>query len=349
MLDATVRTQVGSLSLEVELSVAGGEIAAVLGPNGAGKTSLLRALAGLIPLDSARVVLDGHTYEDTSSRRRVPTERRPIGFVFQDYLLFPHLSVLENVAYGLRARGWRRADARRAARGWLERMALVKHADSKPRDLSGGQAQRASLARALAIEPKLLLLDEPMSALDAGARAEVRRDLRRHLRSFPGTRLLVTHDPLEALVLADRVVIVEDGKIVQVGTVDDLRAKPRSSYVAELVGLNLYRGTAANGRIEVQSGGVITAASGASGEVFAAIHPRAVALYSQRPEGSPRNVWPGRVRDLDFEGDRVRVRLDGPVPVVAEVTAAAVSDLLLAEGDDAWAAVKASEISVYAA
>jgi molybdate transport system ATP-binding protein len=348
MLHAAVRAEVGRLALDVELAVFDGEIVAVLGPNGAGKTSLLRAVAGLIQMRAGRIELDDTELEDTSSGRRVPTEQRPIGFVFQDYLLFPHLSAVENIAYGLRARGARRADARRAAHTWLERMGLSGSAAAKPRELSGGQAQRIALARALAIEPKLLLLDEPLSALDVGARAEVRRDLRRHLRSFSGTRLIVTHDPLEAAVLADRVIIIEQGHVIQEGTMDELRTRPRSLYVADLVGLNLYRGTAFNGRIDLPSGGRLNA-PGAAGEVFAVIHPRSVALYRQRPAGSPRNVWWGRVRELDFEGNRVRVHLRGRVPVVAEVTIAAVSELRLAEGDELWASVKASEISVYAA
>jgi len=346
-LHAHVGLALGALELDAELAAGGGEVVGLLGPNGAGKTTLLRALAGLVPLRGGRVELDGAVLEEPASGRRVPAERRPVGFVFQDYLLFPHLSVLENVAFGLRARGVRRAEARRLALGWLERVGLAGRAGARPRALSGGQAQRVALARALATEPRLLLLDEPLAALDAGARVEVRRELRRHLASFEGVRLLVTHDPLEAMTLADRLVVLEGGRVTQSGSPAEVSARPRSAYVAELVGLNLFRGRAAGGTIELAGGGTLVAASGGHGEVFAAVHPRAVALYRQPPAGTPRNVLPGSVEDLDTAGDRVRVRVAGRVPVVAEVTPAAVAELGLATGGPVFAVVKATEVAVY--
>ena len=346
-LEAGVRTNLGSLALDARLTVGDGEVVALLGPNGAGKTTLLRALAGLVGLEAGRVVVDGEVMEDTTQNYRVPTERRPIGFVFQDYLLFPHLSVLENVAFGLRARGVSRSDARHEALGWIERMGLRAHAGVRPSALSGGQSQRVALARALAVGPKLLLLDEPLAALDAGARREVRRDLKRHLESFVGARLLVTHDPLEALILADRLCVLEKGRIVQEGSMDDLRARPRSTYVADLVGLNLYRGAARGDRVELPSGEVIRVPGVGRGDVFAAVHPRAVAVHRARPEGSPRNVWRGRVAGLDMEGDRVRVKLEGTISMVAEITPSAVEELGLRQGDEAWISVKASEVTIY--
>jgi molybdate transport system ATP-binding protein len=348
-LEAQVALRLGQLALDAALSVATGELVVLLGPNGAGKTTLLAALAGLVPIEDGRVELDGEVLEDAGTGLRVPTERRPIAVVFQDYLLFPHLSVLENVAFGLRARGMRRAEARRRAAAWLDRVGLADRAEVRPRALSGGQAQRVALARALATEPRLLLLDEPLAALDAGARVEVRRELRRHLASFEGTRLLVTHDPLEAMTLADRLVVLESGRVTQVGSPAEVSARPRSSYVAELVGLNLFRGRAAGGRIELEGGGTLVAAGEHHGEVLAAVHPRAVALYRRAPEGTPRNVWPGTVEALDATGDRVRVRMTGPVAVVAEVTPAAVAELDLAAGGTVWAAVKATEVAVYSA
>ncbi|MFL5881759.1 MAG: ABC transporter ATP-binding protein, partial [Actinomycetota bacterium] len=186
-LEARLALTLGRLRLEAELAVATGELVVLLGPNGAGKTTLLRALAGLVALERGRVVLDDQVLDDVAAGTHLPTERRPVGFVFQDYLLFPHLSALENVAFGLRARGLGRAEARRRAAAWLDRVGLAAHAGARPRALSGGQAQRVALARAMVCEPRLLLLDEPLAALDAATRAEVRRDLRRQLASFDGT------------------------------------------------------------------------------------------------------------------------------------------------------------------
>ncbi|HEY8855530.1 MAG TPA: ATP-binding cassette domain-containing protein, partial [Candidatus Dormibacteraeota bacterium] len=192
----------------MELTVGEGEVVALLGPNGAGKTTLLRAVAGLVPLASGYVKLDGRALEDAATGKYVPTENRSIGVVFQDYLLFPHLSVLQNVAFGMRSRGIPSHEASAKAGQWVDRVGLAAYVQDKPDALSGGQRQRVALARALAPDPRLLLLDEPLAALDVTTRAEVRRDLKRHLASFPGLRLVVTHDPLEAAMLADRLVVM---------------------------------------------------------------------------------------------------------------------------------------------
>jgi len=348
-LEALARLELGALSLDAALEVATGELVVLLGPNGAGKTTLLRALAVLLPLAEGRLVLDGTVLDDPGAGIRVPTERRPVGFVFQDYLLFPHLSVLENVAFGLRARGVAKGEARERAAGWLARVGLPDRAGDRPRALSGGQAQRVALARALATGPSLLLLDEPLAALDAGARAELRRELRRHLASYEGTRLLVTHDPMEAMTMADRLVVLEQGRVSQDGTPAEVSARPRSRYVADLVGLNLFRGTAGRGRVELPGGQALVSADGGDGEVFAVVHPRAVALHRRPPEGSPRNVWQGRPELLEVVGDRVRVRVVGPAPLVAEVTPGAAAELRLADGGLVWASVKATEVTVYPA
>ena len=348
-LEAAVRLSLGGLELDVALTLSEGEIVAVLGPNGAGKTTLLRALAGLVPLRSGYVRLDGQVLEDPASGAYVPTEKRSIGVVFQDYLLFPHLSVEENVGFGLRSPGTSRRSADEEAHQWLDRMGLSSYAAAKPAALSGGQRQRVALARALVRNPRLLLLDEPLSALDVTSRAEVRRDLKHHLASFPGLRLLVTHDPLEAAALADRLVVMEQGKLVQSGTTAEITERPRSPYVADLVGVNLLRGRADHGSIQIPGGVVVAAAGAASGDVFATIHPRAVAVHRRRPEGSPRNVWPGLVAAIDHMGDRVRVRIEGAIPIVAEVTNAAEKDLELAQGSDVWLSFKATDIGVYPA
>ena len=348
-LEAVVQLKLGRLDLDMELTIGDGEVVALLGPNGAGKTTLLRAIAGLVPFSAGHVHLDGQVLEDAATGVYVPTERRPIGFVFQDYLLFPHISVLDNVAFGLRSRGMGRRLATEKAVWWLDRIGLGSYAQAKPAGLSGGQRQRVALARALAPDPRLLLLDEPLAALDVTTRAEVRRDLKRHLATFEGIRLVVTHDPLEAVALADRLIVMESGRLVQTGTPAEVTARPRSQYVADLVGVNLLRGEADRGSVRIPGGPVLAAAGAESGEVFAVIHPRAIALYRTRPDGSPRNVWPGRAGGIELIGDRVRVRIDGEVPVVAEVTPAALNDLGLEEGGEVWLSFKATDVGVYPA
>ena len=342
MLDARVEVALATFRLDVNVDAATGETVVVLGPNGAGKTTLLRVLAGLEALDAGRVTIDGAVLDDPVAGAWVPAERRPIGFVFQDHALFPHLSALDNVAFGLRARGVRRPDARRRAQAWLERVGVTGHAAARPRALSGGQAQRVALARALVVEPRVLLLDEPLAALDASARIDTRRELRRHLDAHDGGRVVVTHDPVDAMTLGDRVVVLERGRVVQSGTLTDLRERPRSRYVADLVGVNLYRGVADGGRIRLAERGELVATGDAHGDVFAVVHPRAVALHRREPEGTPRNVWAGTVDHLDVEGDRIRVIVAGPVAVTAEVTPAAVTELGLTAGTAVWASVKAT-------
>jgi molybdate transport system ATP-binding protein len=348
-LEARIHTSVDSFALDVELTAAAGEVVALLGPNGSGKTSTLRALAGLIPLATGRVRLDGSILEDSSTGVRLPPERRPIGVVFQDYLLFPHLTVLENVAFGLRARGLPRVRALHESTRWLERVGLAGYAGRKPAALSGGQAQRVALARALATNPALLLLDEPMAALDVSTRVEMRRELRRQLDSFTGVRLLVTHDPVEAMAMADRLVVLEHGRVMQTGTPQEVTQQPRSRYVADLVGVNLFRGRASKNVISLADGGSLTVADESEGDVFAVVHPRTVALYRTRPDGTPRNIWEGRAMDIDLMGDRARVRLSGAPSIVAEVTPTAMRELGLDRGESVWIAVKATEVVVYAA
>jgi molybdate transport system ATP-binding protein len=348
-LDARIVRTLGSLRLDLDLTVKGGQTVAILGPNGSGKSTLFRCLSGLLPIDEGCIALDDRTLDDATTGEFVPPEQRPVAVVFQDYLLFPNMSALENVAFGLRSRGVAKADARARAREWLERVGLADHADHRPWALSGGQAQRVALARALATDPRLLLLDEPLAALDVGTRGDVRRDLRRHLATFDGVRLLVTHDPVDAYTLAERVVILEAGRVVQSGTLAEVATQPRSPYIASLVGVNLLAGTGRNGTITTSTGGRIVAADAVDGPAYAVIQPHAIALYQLAPQGSPRNVWAATVTDIDRQADRVRVRLDGDVPLVAEITPAALDDLVLRPGDRVWASVKATEINTYPA
>jgi molybdate transport system ATP-binding protein len=347
-LDCAVRLKLGTLDLDVTFGVAPGELVVLVGPNGAGKSTLLRALAGLLPVDDGRIALDDDVLDDPASATFVPAARRSVGVVFQDGLLFDHLSVVDNVAFGLRSRKVPSRDSRRVAEEWLARLGLARHADMRPPQLSGGQVQRVALARALAFEPRLLLLDEPFAALDATTRVEVRRELRLHLESITAPKIVVTHDPIEAMALADRIIVLEAGHISQEGTSDDVRAHPRSRYVADLVGVNLLRGELHDGIVTLTGGRTLVVAGGdiAPGPVMLTIHPRAVALHDCEPHGAARNVWETGVTAVDDEGDRVRVQLEEPNPLVVEITRDGSAALSLRPGTRVWASLKASEIMV---
>ena len=349
LLDSHIIVDRGRFRLDLTLTIAAGEVVALLGPNGAGKTTALRALAGLLPITDGHITLDGEPIDDPGMGTFVEPEKRPIGVVFQDYLLFPHLTAAENVAFGPRCRGATRHEAHETASRWLHRVGLAEVAHHKPRRLSGGQAQRVALARALAVDPILLLLDEPLAALDARTRLNTRADLHRHLEAHPGATLLVTHDPLDALVLADRLVIIEDGHVVQEGDAASITARPRTDYVARLVGLNLYRGHGKGHAVTLDNEFVLTVADPVDGDVFVAFPPTAVALHTQQPDGSPRNTWPATVSGIQRHGDNLRVQLDGPIIVAADITPAAAAHLRLAPGDPVWAAIKATETRAYPA
>jgi molybdate transport system ATP-binding protein len=349
VLDAHVLAWRGDFCLDLPLRAAAGEVVALLGPNGAGKSTALRSLAGLLPLSAGHLRLSGRTLDDPQQRVYVPPERRPVSVVFQDYLLFPHLTALDNVAFGPRCRGVSKTAARQLAAGWLDRFGLSEHARTKPLQLSGGQAQRVALARALAGEPQLLLLDEPLAALDAGTRQDVRVQLGQHLTEHPGATVLVTHDPLDAMVLADRIVVIEDGRVVQEGGPTEITAHPRSDYVARLVGLNLYRGQADGRTVRVTGGATLTIEAPAQGPVFVVFRPAAVALFTARPEGSPRNTWLATISGVERHGDNIRVHLAGELPAAADITPTAAAELRLLPGAQVWAAVKATDTQAYLA
>jgi molybdate transport system ATP-binding protein len=242
-----------------------------------------------------------------------------------------------------------RGSARGIALEWLERFGLSGYATARPRALSGGQQQRVALARALAPDPQLLLLDEPLAALDASTRTSVRRDLRDHLSGFDGVRVLITHDPLDAYALADRVAVLEAGQITQTGTLANVAAHPRSRYVAQLVGTNMLTGTITGTTFAVEEGGSLVVDGETAGVAYAAIPPQAIALYNDPPAGSPRNVWQTTVVDIDHHFDRVRVTLADPLPLTAELTTAGLAALGTRPGDQVWASVKATEITTYPA
>ncbi len=347
LLSAHLVVERPGFRLDVALSVAQGEVVALLGPNGAGKTTALRAMAGLLPLHAGRLRLGEEVLDDPAAGIFVPPEHRRVGVVFQDYLLFPHLSALDNIAFGPQARGASRRVARAEAARWLARVELTALARQRPRQLSGGQAQRVALARAMAVSPDLLLLDEPLAALDARTRMETRARLHHDLRTHEGATLLVTHDPLDALVLADRLVIVEDGRIVQEGDAAGVTAQPRTEYVARLVGLNLYRGRADGHTVTLPGGFAMVADDEVHGDAFLAFPPSSVALHPQQPAGSPRNTWAATVVGVLPHGDHLRVELGGPIRAAAEITPAAAAQLGLLPGTEVWAAVKATETRAY--
>ncbi|WP_183093786.1 ABC transporter ATP-binding protein [Nocardioides stalactiti] len=305
--------------LDATLAADPGDVVAVVGPNGAGKSTLVHALSGLLPAEG-HALLGG-----TDLLTRTPPARN-VGVVFQDQRLFPHLSALDNVAFGLRSRGVPRPDARAAAAEWLERLGIAELARRRPAQLSGGQAQRVAIARALVTSPDLLLLDEPFSGLDVGVAATLRIELGRHLSDFRGVTILVTHDALDALTLASAVVVLDTGAVAQVGTPADVAARPLTEHVARLVGLNVIR----------------------DGDRLRAFSPSAVTVSVHAPADSTRNRWQGVVRGAAPHGDAIRLQVSGEVDLIADVTPAASRELALVPGQPVWLSVKETAVTTYA-
>ena len=343
--------------LDVDLAVAPGEVVAVLGPNGAGKSTLLALLAGLLRPDAGRVELDGEVLVDTATGAFVPAHRRATALLAQEPLLFPHLSAVANAAFGPRSRG---ASRRRAAQEALAQLVAVGAgdlADRRPAQLSGGQAQRVAVARALAARPRLLLLDEPMAALDAASAPALRQLLRRVLREDRRSAVLVTHDVLDALVLADRVLVLDGGRVVEEGPARRVLARPRSAFAARVAGIDLVSGTASDDGLVTADGVRVTGRRDPGCPVgspaVAVFRPSAVAVHREPPTGSPRNVLPVVIAALEPVGELVRVRAadgaDGSPGLFADVTAAAAADLHLEPGLAVHLAVKATEVAVHAA
>jgi molybdate transport system ATP-binding protein len=323
---------------------------------------MLRIVAGLLPLSSGHVRIGKDLWDSPGQGILVPAVNRSVGIVFQDYRLFPHLSVLDNVAFPARARGARRAASRAKAAVLLDRMAIGELAARRPGELSGGQAQRVAVARALAGDPRVLLLDEPLAALDARTRLEIRSELRQHLTGFSGPSIVVTHDPLEALVLADHLVVLEAGLVVQAGTPSAVARRPATDYVARLMGLNLYPGVMSDRsthRVDLEGGGALFAAGhDPDADVAAipvngtrmlvAVSPSAISVHVHEPDtGSARNVWTGTVAGLELLTDRVRVAVDGRPSALVDITPAAVTALHLTTGQHVWLSTKATEAVAY--
>lgn len=352
-LEARFAVHRDDFSLDLGFAAAEGEVVAVLGPNGAGKSTLLAVLAGMLRPSSGFVRVGDHVLTDVPGSGRgtlVRPEHRAVGLLGQDGLVFPHLTALENVAFGPRSAGMGRAAATAVARHWLEDVGLGELADRRPAALSGGQRQRVALARALAAEPRVLLLDEPLAALDVGTGPQMRQLLREQIARTGTTTVLVTHDVLDAVVLADRVLVLDDGRVVDGGPTAAVLAAPRDPFTATLAGVNLVVGDvhgdgvlAADGRLVV--GREPLAPGGQGAAVFA---PSAVAVHTRQPTGaSPRNVWRTTVVALEPGHSVIRVRTAGRPEVVADLTPAAVAELGLRPGTEVWLSVKATEVGLH--
>jgi molybdate transport system ATP-binding protein len=356
VLDARLAKRRAPFALDVAFQATAGSTTVLVGESGAGKTSALRLLAGLDRLDDGFVALGGERYADAALRLHLPAWQRDIGYVAQDYALFPHLSVFENVAFGLRAVGVERGRLRTLVEEALELLSIAGLAGRPSMQLSGGQQQRVALARALVLSPRLLLLDEPLSALDLQTRRAVRGELRALLKRLPCVTVYVTHSPVEALVFGDQIVVLEQGRVAQAGSREDLLRRPRSPFVAELVGTNLFvgrpvtSGPIVSPTIRTPEGDFAVDDQAGSGGVFLTVSPREITLYARLPEASAQNVFLGTVREIIPEppvGDRVRVVLDARPPLVVEVTREAVGGLGLHEGMRIHAAFKATGVHVY--
>jgi molybdate transport system ATP-binding protein len=347
VLRVEAATRVGALDLDVTLAVAAGECLALAGPSGAGKTTILRVAAGLLRPAQGLVEADGETWLDTERGIDIPPERRRCGYVFQDYALFPHLSAWQNVAYPLR--GVSRRERRARAQELLERFGLGDHAEARPQTLSGGERQRVALARMLARSPGVLLLDEPLSALDARTRASASRELAAVLNDVRVPALLVTHDFAEAAQLGDRVGVIDAGRIVQEGTPTELAAAPRSAFVADFTGAVVLTGTARSGHdgltlVDLDGGGEIASTDEGRGRVAASVFPWEIAIEPVADErhGSAQNRVLAEVLTVTAVGNRVRLGLAGPQPLAAEITLASARALDLRAGSRVAASWKAA-------
>jgi molybdate transport system ATP-binding protein len=322
-----------SFRLELELDV-GRETVALVGPSGAGKTSVLRAIAGLLSPESGRITVGEQTWFDSEARVDFRPEQRSVGLVFQEYALFPHMTVAQNVAFA----GPERIDQ------LLELLGIAALRNARPGELSGGERQRVALARALARDPAVLLLDEPLAALDAHTRARVRMELADFLAHLALPTLLVTHDFQDAAALADRVGVLIDGRIVQVGTAPELVASPTSPFVADFTGGNLLRGTArpaSSGltQVTLEDGSCIFSTDTLEGHVGAIVYPWEVAVAREAPVDSAQNHVTGPIASLVPVANRVRVRVG---PLTAEITAASAERLGLRQGEPVVASFKAT-------
>jgi len=336
--------------VSLDISVPAGSVTAIVGPNGSGKTTLLHLVAGLLRPTSGSVRVGDRTLSDTG--RVVPTHRRRVALLTQRSSLFPHLTVLENVAFAPTASGASRAAARVRALQELAGVGCADLASRRAHELSGGQAQRIAIARALAGDPLVVLLDEPMAGLDVAVATEIRHVLAERLRGR--TALFVTHEVLDLWTIADRVAVVDAGKVVESGAVEDLLIRPTSTFLAQLSGLTLLSGVECDGDLEIAPGVLVQGLSDPGqplthgGRGLAGIPPEAVALHLQQPGGSPRNVLSAVITSLEPRGAVVRVRLEvASQQLAADITTQSVAALGLHPGQAVWAVVKAVQVRLY--
>ena len=379
MLIATLDTHLNTFHLDLSFSAEADKTTVLLGESGAGKSTVLRLLAGLLHPERGHISLNGIIYFDSEQHIVVPPQERPFGYVFQDYVLFPHLNVFENVAFGLRAQHLPQKVIRQRVGQALEQVRLSGLDSRRPAQLSGGQQQRVAIARALALQPQLLLLDEPLAALDVQTRREVRQELRRILAQVGITTVLVTHQHLEALLFGHHILVLDQGRVIQQGSQRDLLEHPRSSYVAELVGMNFFRGQVAhveanalctiklqNGKHPLEVMAALEDNVQASRipeigeEAYVVVDPRSITLYQNPPDSSARNVFRGEIvqilrldtpsgREGRYDGRaRVSILLDNTMPpLTAEITDASAVRMELREGKAIYAAFKATEARAY--
>jgi molybdate transport system ATP-binding protein len=351
MIRVSVSKTLREFSVAVDFTVSEGQCLVLVGPTGCGKTTTLRLIAGLADADEGSIELDGEFLLDTKRRLSLPPQRRHVGVVFQDYALFPHLSVLRNVTYGAAARGIPRAQAEALAREALERVQLPGLEQVKPTQLSGGQQQRVALARALASGARMLLMDEPMSALDPHTRRQVRSELRALISDVGLQTICVTHDVADALTLGDVIGVMKQGRIVQLGDRRELLSQPRDAFVAEFLGINLLSGLAQRqeeGLTAVTVGPhTFYSLSELSGEVMMTFHPSDVSLSLTPPESSAMNVFRGKVSSLSHLGGRTRVTVEDGISIIVELTHSSEERLGLELGTEVYASFKASALQVY--
>ncbi|MCK0174684.1 sulfate/molybdate ABC transporter ATP-binding protein [Mycolicibacterium sp. F2034L] len=356
MSGVRVQARLARRGVEFDVSLDHGEVLAVLGANGVGKSTLLSMIAGLLEPDEGRIELGGTVVTDTATGTFVAAHARGVAMLSQQAMLFPHMTVAANVAYGPRCRGRSRAEASEVAQRWLAAVGALELADRKPAQLSGGQAQRVALARALAAEPQVLLLDEPMAALDVAAAPAMRRLLREILRAPERTAIIVTHDLLDALAIADRVIVIDGGHVVESGAVRTVLTAPRSDFAARIAGINLVSGVISEPGLLQTDWGLVVSGVGdptPGSEAVALFAPTAVAVHLDPPHASPRNVLPVRIAEIELHGATVRLRgpeqPDGGTGLAADITAAAAADLDLQPGREVFFVVKTHEVSLHAA